>query len=124
MIVSRPDEQVAVNGGHDDCLVIRDLTVAYDRRLVLQGVSADIARGQVIGVIGPNGGGKSTLLKAILGIVPMVGGSVSLFGQPASKARKRMACVPRSSIMPTRSSSRSTISRSARPGRRSQPERG
>ena len=65
------------SASHDDCLVLRDVTVAYDRHVVLRGVSADIERGQVIGVIGPNGGGKSTLLKAILGIVPLVGGTVS-----------------------------------------------
>jgi manganese/zinc/iron transport system ATP- binding protein len=84
----------ATNGDHEDCLVIRDLTVAYDRKLVLQGVSADIARGEVIGVIGPNGGGKSTLLKAILGIAPVASGSVTLFGRPAREQRARMAYVP------------------------------
>jgi ABC-type transporter Mla maintaining outer membrane lipid asymmetry ATPase subunit MlaF len=41
---------------HGNCLVIRDLTVAYQRKVVLKGVQADIKRGQVIGVIGPNGG--------------------------------------------------------------------
>jgi len=84
---------------HDECLVLHDVTVAYDRHVVLRGVSAHIERGQVIGVIGPNGGGKSTLLKAILGIVPMVGGTVSLFGQPASKMRRRMACVPQREVV-------------------------
>src|SRR5215213_7909093 len=87
------------SASHDDCLVLRDITVAYDRHVVLRGVSADIERGQVIGVIGPNGGGKSTLLKAILGIVPLVGGTVSLFGQPASKSRRRMACVPQREVV-------------------------
>ena len=87
------------SASHDECLVLRDVTVAYDRHVVLRGVSADIERGQVIGVIGPNGGGKSTLLKAILGIVPLVGGSVSLFGQPASKARRLMACVPQREVV-------------------------
>jgi manganese/zinc/iron transport system ATP- binding protein len=83
----------------DGSLELRDVTVAYDRRVVLRGVSAHIERGQVIGVIGPNGGGKSTLLKAILGIVPIVGGSVTLFGQPARRARKRMACVPQREVV-------------------------
>jgi manganese/zinc/iron transport system ATP- binding protein len=53
-----------------------------------------MARGQVIGVIGPNGGGKSTLLKAILGLVPVAHGSVTLFGRPAATMRRRMAYVP------------------------------
>ncbi|HVP05837.1 MAG TPA: metal ABC transporter ATP-binding protein [Dehalococcoidia bacterium] len=79
---------------HENCLVIRDLTVAYGRKVVLEGVQADIRRGQVVGVVGPNGGGKSTLLKAILGIVPAVSGSVMLFGKPADKCRSRIAYVP------------------------------
>jgi manganese/zinc/iron transport system ATP- binding protein len=79
---------------HEDCLVIRDLTVAYNRTVVLKDVQADIKRGQAIGVIGPNGGGKSTLLKAILGIAPVVNGSVTLFGKPAIQMRSRMAYVP------------------------------
>jgi manganese/zinc/iron transport system ATP- binding protein len=79
---------------HADCLVVRGLTVAYGRRVVLEDVNADIPRGQVVGVIGPNGGGKSTLLKAILGIAPVVSGTVTLFGRPAAAMRSRIAYVP------------------------------
>lgn len=79
---------------HEDCLVIRDLTVAYGNKVVLNGVQADIRRGQVVGIVGPNGGGKSTLLKAILGIAPVVSGSVFLFGRPADKMRSSIAYVP------------------------------
>jgi ABC-type Mn2+/Zn2+ transport system ATPase subunit len=87
-------ETPTADAHHDDCLVIRDLTVAYGNKVVLKGVSADIRRGQAIGVIGPNGGGKSTLLKAILGIAPVVSGSVTLFGRPASRLKSRIAYVP------------------------------
>ena len=92
MVLSAP---VAPNGAsHDDCLAIRDLTVAYGRKVVLQGVHADIRRGQAIGVVGPNGGGKSTLLKAVLGVAPVVSGRISLFGRPASEMKSHMAYVP------------------------------
>jgi manganese/zinc/iron transport system ATP- binding protein len=84
---------------HEDCLVIRDLTVAYGKKLVLQGVSADIRRGQVIGIIGPNGGGKSTLLKAILGMAPVVSGSVTLFGKSSVSMRSRIAYVPQREVI-------------------------
>jgi manganese/zinc/iron transport system ATP- binding protein len=80
--------------GPAEGLRIRDLAVAYQGRVVLEHVSADIRRGQVVGVVGPNGGGKSTLLMAILGIVPIVRGDVTLFGQPAALARHRIAYVP------------------------------
>jgi manganese/zinc/iron transport system ATP- binding protein len=92
--------QAPVNrSGHEDCLVIRDLTVAYGRKVVLQGVHADIRRGQVIGVIGPNGGGKSTLLKAMLGIAPVLTGTVTLFGRPAAQVRSRFAYVPQREVV-------------------------
>ncbi len=84
---------------HEDCLVIRDLTVAYGSKVVLNGVQADIRRGQVVGVVGPNGGGKSTLLKAILGIAPVVNGSVMLFGRPAAKMRSQIAYVPQREVV-------------------------
>ncbi len=79
---------------HEDFLTLRDVAVAYQRNVVLWGVSADIRRGQVIGIIGPNGGGKSTLLKAVLGIVPLVSGAITLFGRRATEMRSRMAYVP------------------------------
>ncbi len=79
---------------HEDCLVIRDLTVAYGRKVVLKDVQADIRRGQVVGVVGPNGGGKSTLLKAILGMAPVIEGTVMLFGKPATRMKSHIAYVP------------------------------
>jgi manganese/zinc/iron transport system ATP- binding protein len=82
-----------------DGLAIRDLTVAYPGKVVLRGVSADIRRGQVVGVIGPNGGGKTTLLMAILGIVPIVSGTIRLFGRPAATMRARMAYVPQRELV-------------------------
>ena len=98
-MVSIANRPAAMTPDHDDCLVIRDLTVAYGRKLVLQGVSADIARGQVIGIIGPNGGGKSTLLKAILGMAPIVSGSVMLFGKNSQSMRSHIAYVPQREVI-------------------------
>ena len=66
---------------------------------MLKGVHADIRRGQVIGVIGPNGGGKSTLLKAILGIAPVISGEITLFGRPVSEVRSQMAYVPQREVV-------------------------
>jgi manganese/zinc/iron transport system ATP- binding protein len=94
-----PQQASATSFDHDNCLVIRDLAVAYGRKLVLQGVSADIRRGQAIGIIGPNGGGKSTLLKAILGMAPVVSGSVTLFGKSSVSMRSRMAYVPQREVI-------------------------
>jgi manganese/iron transport system ATP-binding protein/manganese/zinc/iron transport system ATP- binding protein len=48
----------------------------------------------LVGVIGPNGSGKSTLIKAILGFVRPDFGTVRIFGEPAEKAKGRVAYVP------------------------------
>lgn len=55
---------------------IRNLTVGYDDNIILTDVSLTIHDSDFIGVIGPNGGGKTTLLKAILGLLPPVRGEV------------------------------------------------
>lgn len=52
---------------------LKNVGVNYDSRIALEGVNLDIKQGDFIGVIGPNGGGKTTLVKAILGLVPHTG---------------------------------------------------
>jgi ABC-type Mn2+/Zn2+ transport system ATPase subunit len=52
----------------------QDLAVGYDGRPVLEGVTFGVERGERLGVLGPNGGGKSTLLRALLGeLTPLAG---------------------------------------------------
>jgi len=55
---------------------IRNITVGYDENIILSNVSLTIHDSDFIGVIGPNGGGKTTLLKAILGLLTPVRGEV------------------------------------------------
>jgi zinc transport system ATP-binding protein len=55
---------------------LRDLGVRYGSHWALRDFSLDLNRGDMIAVIGPNGGGKSTLLRAILGLVPPSAGTV------------------------------------------------
>ena len=54
-------------------VTLRDVGVAYDGYEALQHVDLEIADNDFLGVIGPNGGGKTTLVKAILGTVPHTG---------------------------------------------------
>lgn len=57
---------------------IKDLTVGYDDNVVLDKVSLDVFSGDFIGVIGPNGGGKTTLIKTILGLLKPTSGKLTL----------------------------------------------
>ena len=72
---------------------VRDLHVSYGAQEVLGGIAFAIPPGQVVGVIGPNGGGKTTLLKAILGLVPLVRGVVEVTGQPVDRRNGQVAYV-------------------------------
>jgi len=66
-------------------LTIKDLHVAYGEIQVVWGVSFDVPGGEIVAMIGPNGAGKSTTLKAILGLLPVLAGSVTFKGQDISK---------------------------------------
>ncbi len=68
---------------------ISDLSFRYGTESVLEGVSLSLQQGDVLGLIGPNGGGKTTLLKLILGLLPLQAGRIKLFGQPWEEFRER-----------------------------------
>ena len=58
---------------HNVILSLRGVSVAYNGYAALESVDLDIYDDDFIGIIGPNGGGKSTLVKAIMGAVPYSG---------------------------------------------------
>jgi len=62
-------------------LQVRGLQAYYGRAHILHGVSLDAAAGEVVALLGRNGAGKSTAMKAIMGLVPPAGGEVSFDGR-------------------------------------------
>jgi manganese/iron transport system ATP-binding protein len=87
-------------GTSDAALVIGHATVAYDRRNpVLEGIDGVVRAGETVALIGPNGAGKSTLLKAVLGLVPVVSGSITVLGRPPAAARREVAYVPQAETL-------------------------
>jgi len=64
-------------------IVVEDLRVIRGSREVLPGLSLSVPRGQVVGLLGPSGGGKTTLLRSIVGVQVIAGGSVTVLGEPA-----------------------------------------
>lgn len=68
---------------------VRDVVVRYGEVLALDGVSLQVDRGKVIGLIGMNGSGKSTLFKSIMGMVRPDRGRVRIDGSDPTEARKR-----------------------------------
>jgi manganese/iron transport system ATP-binding protein len=80
-------------------LELRHVAVAYDRVPVVEDVDGSVAAGQSVALIGPNGAGKSTLIKAVLGLVPVVRGSVTVLGRPPQAARRQVAYVPQADTL-------------------------
>lgn len=78
----------------DAPLAARELTVSYGQKSAVFSLDATFAPGRLAAIIGPNGAGKSTFLKAALGMVPKLSGQVTVFGQPLTAARHRIAYVP------------------------------
>ena len=76
---------------------LHDVTYSFGgTHPVLRGVSLDVEHRDFLAVIGPNGGGKSTLLRVILGLLKPDSGTVRVFGEPPEEARRRMGYVPQS----------------------------
>jgi iron complex transport system ATP-binding protein len=80
-------------------LQVDELAVGYPGRPVGRGFGFTLGPGQVLALLGPNGGGKTTLLKTLLGLLPAQGGQVHLDGRrlvdwTARERARRMAYVP------------------------------
>ena len=84
--------------GNDKVLSIRNLTMSYGSKNILNGINLEVTKGQIIGYIGPNGAGKSTTVKIMLGLIDDYKGEVVVFGQDISSGdpsyKKRIGYVP------------------------------
>ncbi|MCR5639798.1 MAG: ABC transporter ATP-binding protein [Lachnospiraceae bacterium] len=68
-------------------LEVADLAAGYGKKKIIEGVSFSVERGEILAVVGPNGVGKSTLLKTIAGFLPPLHGSITIDGR-STKAMK------------------------------------
>ncbi len=80
-------------------LEFRHAAIAYDNTPVLHDVHGSVAAGEAVALIGPNGGGKSTLIRAVLGLVPVARGEIRVLGTRPSSARSQVGYVPQAETL-------------------------
>ena len=68
-------------------LRIRDLQAGYGDARILQGIDLTVDPGTIVAIVGPNGVGKTTLVRAVAGLLPAQAGSVHLFGRDVTRER-------------------------------------
>ncbi|MHC4598683.1 MAG: metal ABC transporter ATP-binding protein [Planctomycetota bacterium] len=73
---------------------LEDVAFAYDGHPVLEDVHLTVVERDFVSLVGPNGGGKTTLLKLFLGLLKPTRGRVRVFGGPPSRTRHRIGYVP------------------------------
>ena len=78
---------------------LRGVTMQFDRKVTLNNINLDICRGDFIAITGPNGGGKTTLLRIILRLLDPSKGSVTYLGDKGSGKRLRIGYLPQKNLI-------------------------
>ncbi len=88
-----------MKNGNSPVISVKNVTFSYNRTPVLIDVSLDVFAGDFLAVIGPNGGGKSTLLKLIMGLYSPQRGEITVLGSRPKKSAPRIGYVPQNTTI-------------------------
>jgi zinc/manganese transport system ATP-binding protein len=80
--------------GATPAVTARHAAIAVGGRVLWSGVDLDVAAGEFVAVLGPNGVGKSTLIKAMLGLLPLASGRLEVLGRPPGQVSGRIGYLP------------------------------
>jgi len=84
----------------DPVIRIEDVSFSYGEAPVLERVNLEIRAGEFVGLVGPNAGGKSTLLKLVLGLLQPTRGRIRVLGRPPPQGVRRVGYVPQFPTFP------------------------
>ncbi|MCH9275632.1 ABC transporter ATP-binding protein [Bifidobacterium amazonense] len=87
---------MTINHSQDGCIVFRDAAVSRGGRVIWQHGDFAIPAGSVTAIVGTNGAGKTTMMKAELGLIPLSSGSLTVLGKQAGEANDLIGYVPQS----------------------------
>jgi len=97
-----PHSERTAPAGRELVLEAKDLVLEYNMRgkvfRAVEGVSFDVAKGEVLGIVGESGSGKSTIAKAVIGLLPVAEGSLSVKGHNLPKLSPKEARAVRKQI--------------------------
>jgi phospholipid/cholesterol/gamma-HCH transport system ATP-binding protein len=68
---------------------VRDLVVGFGRQVVIDHLSLDVRQGEILGLVGASGGGKSVLMRTIIGLIPRRSGTIEVMGRPVGGIQDR-----------------------------------
>jgi len=98
--VSEPIERVAAPAEREVVLSLRGAALGFADRTLWSGLDLDVHAGEFVAVLGPNGSGKTSLLKTILGQQSLDSGSIVLDGHPVRRGDRRIGYIPQQKLIP------------------------
>ncbi len=81
----------------NEAIEIKNLSVGYSAEHTLNNISLDVNKGEFLYIIGPNGGGKTTLIKTVLGFIAYDTGHIKIFGNNINSGKRKIGYVPQNS---------------------------
>ncbi|NLC52712.1 MAG: ABC transporter ATP-binding protein [Firmicutes bacterium] len=83
----------------EKAIELHQVSFAYEDRMILEEINLTVGVGDFLAIIGPNGGGKTTLLRLLMGSLEPAQGAIKLFDQPPRKARRLIGYVPQQTAL-------------------------